>query len=169
MTSTEAYTKLGQDMQLANYRPSTMKAYQRCVERLLAHFGGQRPSLGEEFILGPFLHLINEKKAGAEKCKACTRQRLRLLSSKTMLGRPEEVVRMPSPEGSRAAPGHLERQEVEKLLLTRIIHRSIVPSLWRRMRRDCESGKGARCKRAISTASGFSSTSAMASEAATGT
>ena len=107
MTSTEAYTKLGQDMQLANYRPSTMKAYQRCVERFLAHYRRPVTKLREEEIRGFLLHLINEKEAGPENEKMHLAA-LRFFFE-TTLGRPEEVVRNPVAKGATAATGHLER------------------------------------------------------------
>ncbi len=115
MTSTEAYTKLGQDMQLANYRPSTMKAYQRCVERFLAHYRRPVAKLREEEIRGFLLHLINEKKAGPENEKMHLAA-LRLFFE-TTLGRPEEVVRIPWPKVPRRLPDILSGTEVEKLLL----------------------------------------------------
>jgi site-specific recombinase XerD len=110
-----AYTKLGQDLQLANYRPSTMKAYRRCVERFLGHYRRPVAELREQEVRGFLLHLINEKKAGPENEKMHLAA-LRFFFE-TTLGRPEEVVRIPWPKVPRRLPDILSGTEVEKLLL----------------------------------------------------
>lgn len=114
--------RMQQDLQLAQYRPSTQESYLRCVRNFVAHFMRPPTELGREEIR-QFLLTLTDRPATQKMHWAA----IKLLYTKT-LRRPEEVVDIPWPRIRQKLPDILSVEEVAALLeaIEVMMHRAVV-------------------------------------------
>ena len=135
------YNKMRDDLQLANYRPSTVNSYLLCAVHFVKHHMRSPLEMGEEEVRNFLLDLVQKKGAGPAKHKMHVAA-LRFLFT-TTLKRPEEVVQIPWPKVPRTLPDILSRDEVLRLLdsVGEIKHRAVL---------SCAYGAGLRIMEACS-------------------
>lgn len=102
--------RMQQDLQLAQYRPSTQDCYLRCARRFVAHYMRPPTELGREEIR-QFLLTLTDRPAVQKTHWAA----IKFLYTK-VLGRPEEVVDIPWPKIRQKLPSIFSAQEVADLL-----------------------------------------------------
>ena len=102
--------RMQQDLQLAQYRPSTQDCYLRCARRFVAHYMRPPTELGREEIR-QFLLTLTDRPAVQKTHWAA----IKFLYTK-VLGRPEEVVDIPWPKVRQKLPDIFSAQEVAALL-----------------------------------------------------
>lgn len=114
--------RMQQDLQLAQYRPSTQKTYLTCARRFVAHYMRPPTQLGREEIR-QFLLTLTDRPAVQKSHWAA----IRFLYTKT-LGRPEEVVDIPWPKIRQKLPDIFSAQEVAALLdaIAAPMHRVVI-------------------------------------------
>jgi integrase/recombinase XerD len=95
-----------EDLQLAQYRPSTQNSYLSCAHNFVAHYMQPPTELGEEEIRQFLLTLI--ERPASQKMHLAS---IKFLYNKT-LNRPEEVARIPWPKIRQKLPDILSGQEV---------------------------------------------------------
>ena len=114
--------RMEQDLQLAQYRPSTQESYLRCAHNFVAFHMRPPDQLGEEHIRQFLLTLVD--KPATQKTHMAA---IKFLYCKT-LGRPEEVVRIPWPRIRQQLPDIISQREAFDLLdaIALIHHRAIL-------------------------------------------
>jgi site-specific recombinase XerD len=114
--------RMQQDLQLAQYRPSTQENYLRCARKFVAHYMRPPTQLGREEIRQFLLTLIDRPSAQKTHWAA-----IKFLYT-TTLQRPEEVVDIPWPRIRQTLPDILSMDEVAALLsaIKPIMHRMVV-------------------------------------------
>jgi integrase/recombinase XerD len=114
--------RMEQDLQLAQYRPSTQESYLRCAHNFVAFHMRSSDQLGEEDIRQFLLTLVD--KPATQKTHMAA---IKFLYCKT-LGRPEEVVRIPWPRIRQQLPDIISQREAFDLLdaIALIHHRAIL-------------------------------------------
>ncbi len=114
--------RMQQDLQLAQYRPSTQESYLRCANNFVAYFMRPPTELGREDIR-EFLLTLTDRPSTQKTHYAA----IKLLYNIT-LRRPEEVVDIPWPKMRQKLPDILSVEEVAALLeaIKAILHRAVV-------------------------------------------
>ncbi len=102
--------RMQQDLQLAQYRPSTQENYLRCARKFVAYYMRPPTQLGREEIRKFLLTLIDRPSTQKTHWAA-----IRFLYT-TTLRRPEEVVDIPWPRIRQKLPDIFSAQEVAALL-----------------------------------------------------
>jgi len=133
--------RMQQDLQLAQYRPSTQESYLRCAKSFVAHFMRPPTQLGREEIR-QFLLTLTDRPAAQKMHWAA----IKLLFTMT-LQRPEEVVDIPWPRIRQKLPDILSVEEVAALLeaIEAIMHRAVVMTTYGaglRISETCSLGVG---------------------------
>lgn len=104
------HDRMKQDLQLAQYRPSTQETYLRCARNFVAYYMRPATELGQEEIRAFLLTLVDRPAAQKSHLAA-----IKFLYAKT-LGRPEEVVGIPWPRMSQKLPDIISAEETVALL-----------------------------------------------------
>lgn len=114
--------RMQQDLQLAQYRPSTQNSYMRCAHNFVAHFMRPPTELGEEEIRR-FLLTLTDRPATQKMHLAA----LKFLYTKT-LNRPEEIARIPWPKIRQKLPDILSNDEVASVFeaVESLKHRAVL-------------------------------------------
>lgn len=114
--------RMQQDLQLAQYRPSTQQSYVRCAKNFVAHFMRPPTELGREEIREFLLTLTDRPPTQKTHFAA-----IKFLYNMT-LQRPEEVVGIPWPKIRQTLPDILSLEEVATLLeaIDSIMHRAVI-------------------------------------------
>jgi site-specific recombinase XerD len=114
--------RMQQDLQLAQYRPSTQESYLRCARNFVAHYMRPPTELREEHIRQFLLTLVDRPATQKTHMAA-----IKFLYSKT-LDRPEEVVRIPWPRIRQKLPDIVSQREALALLdaIDSVKHRAIL-------------------------------------------
>jgi len=114
--------RMQQDLQLAQYRPSTENSYVRCARNFVAHFMRPPTQLGEEEIR-EFLLTMTDKPAKQKMHLAA----IKFLYCRT-LNRPEEVANIPWPKIRQSLPDILSSDEVAVVLkaVDSLTHRAVL-------------------------------------------
>lgn len=114
--------RMKQDLQLAQYRPSTQESYLRCARNFVAFHMRPPDQLGEEHIREFLLTLVDTPPTQKTHMAA-----IKFLYC-TTLGRPEEVVRIPWPRIRQQLPDIISQREAFELLdgVALIHHRAIL-------------------------------------------
>jgi integrase/recombinase XerD len=114
--------RMQQNLQLAQYRPSTQESYLRCANNFVAFHMRPPTELGEEHIRQFLLTLVDRPSTQKTHLAA-----IKFLYCKT-LNRPEEVVRIPWPRIRQQLPDIVSQREAFALLdaIESIKHRAIL-------------------------------------------
>ena len=114
--------RMQQDLQLAQYRPSTQESYLTCAHNFVAYFMRPPTELGREEIRR-FLLTLTDRPSSQKMHYAA----IKLLYTMT-LQRPEEVAGIPWPKMRQKLPDILSLEEVAALLeaIETIMHRAVV-------------------------------------------
>jgi len=106
--------KMTQDMQLRNYRESTIQCYLLYIKKMAKHFKQWPDQLSEDDLRQYILHVKENTKAGSASYKVLVAS-LKFLYTHT-LNTPDKVFNIPWPKVPRPLPVILNPEEIEQLL-----------------------------------------------------